>query len=46
MLTALAFCFLDEFSGLETDTAVPTEEAYVIYDEGTIDSKHMIGGIF
>ncbi|XP_059970983.1 fibronectin type III domain-containing protein 1 isoform X3 [Mesoplodon densirostris] len=23
----------DEFSGLETDTAVPTEEAYVIYDE-------------
>uniref|UniRef100_A0A8D0UB72 Fibronectin type III domain-containing protein 1 n=1 Tax=Sus scrofa TaxID=9823 RepID=A0A8D0UB72_PIG len=24
---------LDEFSGLETDTEVPTEEAYVIYDE-------------
>nr|XP_044617068.1 fibronectin type III domain-containing protein 1 isoform X1 [Equus asinus] len=23
----------DEFSGLETDTAIPTEEAYVIYDE-------------
>ncbi|XP_060986150.1 fibronectin type III domain-containing protein 1 [Dama dama] len=23
----------DEFSGLETDTAEPTEEAYVIYDE-------------
>ncbi|KAM6181927.1 fibronectin type III domain-containing protein 1 isoform 2-T2 [Erethizon dorsatum] len=23
----------DEFSGLETDTAVPTEEAYVVYDE-------------
>ncbi|XP_044098878.1 fibronectin type III domain-containing protein 1 isoform X3 [Neovison vison] len=23
----------DEFSGLETDTAMPTEEAYVIYDE-------------
>ncbi|XP_026360937.3 fibronectin type III domain-containing protein 1 isoform X1 [Ursus arctos] len=23
----------DEFSGLETDTATPTEEAYVIYDE-------------
>uniref|UniRef100_A0A8C3VUX4 Fibronectin type III domain-containing protein 1 n=1 Tax=Catagonus wagneri TaxID=51154 RepID=A0A8C3VUX4_9CETA len=23
----------DEFSGLETDTEVPTEEAYVIYDE-------------
>ncbi|XP_021107622.1 fibronectin type III domain-containing protein 1 isoform X5 [Heterocephalus glaber] len=24
---------VDEFSGLETDTAIPTEEAYVIYDE-------------
>ncbi|XP_026912328.2 fibronectin type III domain-containing protein 1 [Acinonyx jubatus] len=23
----------DDFSGLETDTAIPTEEAYVIYDE-------------
>ncbi|XP_032341168.1 fibronectin type III domain-containing protein 1 isoform X2 [Camelus ferus] len=23
----------DEFSGLETDTTVPTEEAYVVYDE-------------
>uniref|UniRef100_A0A673SSC8 Fibronectin type III domain containing 1 n=2 Tax=Suricata suricatta TaxID=37032 RepID=A0A673SSC8_SURSU len=23
----------DDFSGLETDTAMPTEEAYVIYDE-------------
>ncbi|XP_053448313.1 fibronectin type III domain-containing protein 1 isoform X2 [Nycticebus coucang] len=23
----------DEFSGLETDTATPTEEAYVVYDE-------------
>uniref|UniRef100_A0A8C9AIH0 Fibronectin type III domain-containing protein 1 n=1 Tax=Prolemur simus TaxID=1328070 RepID=A0A8C9AIH0_PROSS len=23
----------DEFSGLETDTAMPTEEAYVVYDE-------------
>lgn len=26
---------LDDFSGLESDTAIPTEEAYVIYDEGT-----------
>lgn len=26
---------LDEFSGMETDTAIPTEEPYVIYDEGT-----------
>uniref|UniRef100_A0A5F8G3H4 Fibronectin type III domain-containing protein 1 n=1 Tax=Monodelphis domestica TaxID=13616 RepID=A0A5F8G3H4_MONDO len=23
----------DDFSGLETDTAIPTEEAYVVYDE-------------
>ncbi|XP_054426155.1 fibronectin type III domain-containing protein 1 [Pteronotus mesoamericanus] len=24
----------DDFSGLETDTVVPTEETYVVYDEG------------
>lgn len=24
----------DDFSGLDTDTAVPTEEDYVVYDEG------------
>lgn len=33
---------LDEFSGLETDTEVPTEEAYVIYDEGTGDFQCII----
>lgn len=26
---------LDDFSGLETDTVIPTEQAYVVYDEGT-----------
>lgn len=25
---------LDDFSGLETDTAPPTEEDYVVYDDG------------
>lgn len=37
---------LDEFSGLETDTAVPTEEAYVIYDEGANVFKHIICILF
>lgn len=25
---------LDDFSGLETDTVLPTEEDYVVYDDG------------
>lgn len=34
MICALPSSSLDDFSGLETDTAPPTEEDYVVYDDG------------
>lgn len=34
---------LDDFSGLEIDTALPTEEDYVVYDDGMEPlSKHTL----
>lgn len=29
-----SFLFLDDFSGLDTDTASPTDADYVVYDDG------------
>lgn len=34
MICPLSSSSLDDFSGLETDTASPTDEDYVVYDDG------------
>lgn len=45
MICLLPSSSLDDFSGLETDTALPTEEDYVIYDDGmetiTVNIHHV-----
>lgn len=34
MICPLSSSSLDDFSGLDTDTASPTDEDYVVYDDG------------